>query len=50
MKLLKGFKKLLCKHNYELNSRYFMIKHQRVGQYEEFKCSKCEKRKEKRVK
>lgn len=50
MDLLKAFiKRLVCKHKYEFRSRYFKVKNQKIGQYENYKCLKCGKRKESRV-
>lgn len=44
------FKRIFCKHKYEFRARYFKVKNGNVKYFENFQCSKCNKRKEIKIK
>lgn len=51
MDLLKELaNRIFCRHSYEFRARYFRIINRKVQYFEDFQCSKCRKRKEKKIK
>lgn len=51
MKEFKAFiKRVLCKHDYEYSSQFYLSKNKKMYLYEIYNCIKCNKRKEFKVK
>lgn len=50
MDLIKQLiKRSFCRHKYEFRSKYLICKNGKIKCFENYKCSKCNKRKEKKI-
>lgn len=50
MDLIKElFKRIFCMHDYEFRARYLKVKNGKIRCFEDYQCTKCNKRKEKRA-